>query len=65
MADVASLVNGVSELVQIPSVNPLQSHDPALAGERRLAEGDACGDQIEGDHTPRMQKARRGQVRSS
>ncbi|MGB1643620.1 MAG: M20/M25/M40 family metallo-hydrolase [Ilumatobacteraceae bacterium] len=38
MADVASLVNGVSELVQIPSVNPLQSHDPALAGERRLAE---------------------------
>ena len=38
MADVASLVNGVSELVQIPSVNPLQSHDPVLAGERRLAE---------------------------
>ncbi|MGA0035202.1 MAG: M20/M25/M40 family metallo-hydrolase [Ilumatobacteraceae bacterium] len=38
MADVASLVNGVSELVRIPSVNPLQSDDAALNGERRLAE---------------------------
>ena len=38
MADVASLVNGVSELVRIPSVNPLQSDDASLNGERRLAE---------------------------
>src|SRR6056300_1376678 len=38
MADVASLINGVSELVRIPSVNPLQSDDAALTGERRLAE---------------------------
>jgi acetylornithine deacetylase/succinyl-diaminopimelate desuccinylase-like protein len=38
MADIRSLVNGVSELVQIPSVNPLQSDDSALTGERRLAE---------------------------
>ena len=38
MADITSLVNGVSELVQIPSVNPLQSDDSAVTGERRLAE---------------------------
>jgi acetylornithine deacetylase/succinyl-diaminopimelate desuccinylase-like protein len=38
MADITSLVNGVTELVQIPSVNPLQSNDSAVTGERRLAE---------------------------
>lgn len=32
------LADRVAELVKIPSVNPLQSDDPALAGERRLAE---------------------------
>lgn len=32
------LAERVSELVRIPSVNPLQSHDTGITGERRLAE---------------------------
>lgn len=38
MADPIDLAQAVAELVRIPSVNPLQCDDPAITGERRLAE---------------------------
>lgn len=38
MTDATVLAQRVGELVRIPSVNPLQSSDTAITGERRLAE---------------------------
>jgi acetylornithine deacetylase/succinyl-diaminopimelate desuccinylase-like protein len=38
MSDGRQLAEAVAELVHIPSVNPLQCNDPAITGERRLAE---------------------------
>lgn len=38
MTDATVLAERVAELVRIPSVNPLQTADSAIAGERRLAE---------------------------
>jgi acetylornithine deacetylase/succinyl-diaminopimelate desuccinylase-like protein len=59
MTDAMLLAERVAELVRIPSVNPLQCSDSAIAGERRLAEhvanrADALGaevvlDVVEGD----------------
>ncbi len=55
MTNAAALVEKVSALVQIPSVNPLQASDPATAGERKLAEfladrADALGAEVELDN---------------
>jgi acetylornithine deacetylase/succinyl-diaminopimelate desuccinylase-like protein len=38
MANAGRLAEAVAELVRIPSVNPLQSNDSSITGERRLAE---------------------------
>lgn len=54
MLDGRHLAEAVADLVRIPSVNPLQCADPAVAGERRLAEylaerSDSLGASVELD----------------